>query len=275
MHQESVEKKRMRRLVYSTALLIVLAASISSCKEKVTAQSKGICFDTLRVDTTALLSDSSKAHCSLHLNLIFLAGKEYEGVNDSVLRSGLLAPEYLSLSSYKMTPAEAVDSFINRYISDYRSFYTSVYNEEADDSVATIRYSVDAELRDGRSGITNYIAHVQCDLGAGSTAYTQVLNIDIVHDRVLRLEHVFLDGYEQELGDIIAQRLCKQMKVKNLDALQRIGYFVQCTPYATTNFEMGDRSIRFYYITGEIADRDKGETVVTVPYSALKRLMRR
>ncbi len=266
----------MRRLLYGLALAAALTAALSSCKPKVTAQSKGIRFDTLCVDTTALLSDSSGvAHCALHLNLIFLRGKEYEGVNDSLLRSGLLAPEYLSLSDYKMTPAEAVDSFIDRYITDYREFYTTVYAEEGNDTTATISYSVDASLRDGRSGITNYVAHVVSDLGAGSTDYTQVLNIDITNDRVLRLEHVFLDGYEQELGDIIAERLCKQLNVSSLDALRSAGYFVQCDPYATANFEMADRDIRFIYIKGEIADRDKGEVVVSVPYSAVRRLLRK
>ncbi len=266
----------MRQLLLCLAASVALTMAISSCEKKVTILSKGIQFDTLQTDTTALLCDSGgKAHCHLHLNLIFFNGKEYEQVNDSLIRSGLLAPEYLSLSDYKMTPREAVDSFINRYISDYREFYTTVYAEEGDDTTATLSYSIDTEIRDGLSGITNYVAHVRSDLGAGSTEYTQVLNIDINNDRVLHLENVFLDGYEKELGDIIAEYLWKQLKLGSMKELHSAGYFVQCIPYATTNFEMTDKGIRFIYIKGEIADRDKGETVVNVPYSAIRRLMRR
>jgi len=253
-------------------------AAVSSCQKKVTAMSKGIHFDTLQTDTTALLCDSDTsctAHCKLHINLIFLQGKEYEQVNDSLLRSGLLSPEYLSLSGYKMTPEAAVDSFIKRYINDYREFYSAVYTEETNDTSATLSYSIDSEIKDGRSGITNYIAHVRSDLGAGSTEYTQVFNIDINNNRVLRLENVFLDGYEQELGRIIAERLCKQMKVESLSALRSAGYFVQCEPYATANFERSDDAMRFIYVKGEIADREKGETTVSVPYSAVRRMMRK
>ena len=114
----------MRRLLYGLALAAVLMAALSSCKPKVTAQSKGIRFDTLCVDTTALLSDSGGvAHCALHLNLIFLRGKEYEGVNDSLLRLGrtrmdrycLLQSSYNGIAEFLASISASLVSLVFNY----------------------------------------------------------------------------------------------------------------------------------------------------------------
>ena len=66
----------------------------------------------------------------------------------------------------------------------------------------------------------------------------------------------------------------EQTSTKSVDALQQAGFFVNSTPYPTENFILKDNGITFVYVTGEIADRSKGEIQVEVKNSAIKPLFK-
>ena len=56
------------------------------CKHHPTMKEMGVVLDTLAIDTTATLSDSAQqAHCSVSLQLLTFANKEYAPLNDSLL----------------------------------------------------------------------------------------------------------------------------------------------------------------------------------------------
>ena len=69
-------------------------------------QEMGVVLDTLKAENhTALLEDSAGSpQCHVKVELITFGNKEYSSINDSLLRSGILSPDYLSLSDIHMTP---------------------------------------------------------------------------------------------------------------------------------------------------------------------------
>ena len=109
----------IRKFMISFLGTALVMSMFVGCHHKPTVQELGIVLDTLRADTIAALSDSAaQPHCEVHLQLLTFADKKYAPLNDSLLHSDILSPQYLSLGSKVFIPKEAVDSFIQRYIED-------------------------------------------------------------------------------------------------------------------------------------------------------------
>ena len=100
-------------------------------------------------------------------------------------------------------------------------------------------------------------------------------NIDLAHKRLLTLDDLFVHGAERGLSEAITRQLMRQTANKTEAQLREAGYFINVEPYPTSNFILGDKSITFVYVAGEIADRDRGEIQVEVKYSEIKRLLKR
>ncbi len=262
---------------YSILTLFILALCLvaAGCRHKPTMREMGIVLDTLQAKGGTPLSDSvSTPRCDVDIQLVTLANKEYAPVNDSLLRSGILSPEYLSLTDTTLTPQVAVDSFIKRYCDDYRTFYTGLYGEEGDAEAASIGYLLRTSIEEGKDSILCYKGVITTRQGAISTTYTVCRNIDLAHKRLLTLDDLFVHGAERGLSEAITRQLMRQTANKTEAQLREAGYFINVEPYPTSNFILGDRSVTFVYVTGEIADREKGEIQVEVKYSDIKHLMR-
>ena len=257
--------------------LLALCLALGSCRHKPTMQEMGVVLDTLKAEShAALIADSAGSpQCAVNIELITFGNKEYSAINDSLLRSGILTPEYLSLTDIHMTPQAAVDSFIQRYTNDYREFFTGIFSDEGADEAATIGYTVTTSIEEGNDSILNYKALISNRQGAITTEYTRCLNIDLGSKRILELSDIFVPGSEKGLQEAITSRLVKQTGCKSPEGLREAGFFVNSEAYAPNNFIIGDKAVTFVYVAGEIADRSKGEIQVEVKYSDVKNLLKR
>ena len=264
----------MRPFLLTAVLTLCLA--LGSCHHKPTLQEMGVVLDTLTAETNAALwpDSANSPQCQVSMELITFSNKEYSPLNDSLIRCGILSPEYLSLTTTPLTPRQAVDSFISRYTSDYREFYSGIYSDEGD-SAATIGYSLRTSIEEGRDSILAYKARIINRQGSISTEYTRCVNIDLGKKSLLKLEDVFVPGATKGLEEAITDKLVKQTDSKSVTGLREAGFFVNSDVYPTGNFILGDKSITFVYVAGEIADRDKGEIMVEVKYSDIRNLMKR
>ena len=253
------------------------AVLLPSCHHKPTMSEMGVTLDTLSVKHTAqLVPDSAGSPCcSVDLSFITFTNPEHAAINDSILRSGILSPEYLSLKRAHISPKAAVDSFVKRYTADYRDYYSGIYTDEADSSVVTIGYTLDTDIMEGLDSVLVYKAHIANRQGDILTDYTKYLNISIKHKRILHLGNIFVHSYEDALSEAIVAQLMSQSGNKSIEQLHEAGFFVNTAPYATENFILGDNSITFVYVAGEIADRDKGEIQVELKYSTVNNLLKR
>ncbi len=256
---------------------LVISMTMGSCRHKPSIQEMGIKLDTISIKQKAkLMPDSAQSpECHLNISLITIANKEYGNINDSLLRCGILSPEYLSLSNKSMPVRTAVDSFITRYIQDYRDFYSGIYNDELDSNNAFLEFKLSTSIMEGTDSTLVYQAHQSNKQGDVTTEFNKFVNIDLRHKRLLTLDDIFVHGYEKALNDAICQKLLKQTGNKNESQLHQSGFFTNIPIYATNNFKLEDKSITFVYVTGEIADRDKGEIQVEVNYSDIKALFKR
>lgn len=257
-------------------LLLLTAALTCSCRHHPTMHEMGIVLDTLKATGGVSLTDSvSHPRCTVDIELITLANEEYAPLCDSLLRSGILSPEYLSLTDRHIPPREAVDSFVKRYCSDYRTFYTGLFTDEGDTAAASIGFRLRTDIREGLDSTLAYRAHITNRQGAVTTEYTVCRNLYLPQKRILRLDDLFVPGYEKGLSEVIATQLMKQSANKSLSELHAAGFFSGIDVYPTNNFLLDNHAITFVYVAGEIADREKGEIQVEVKLSKVKHLLKR
>ncbi len=269
-----LEMYGMRYRIFPFLLLTVVL--MCSCRHHPTMREMGIVLDTLKASGGIALTDSAASpRCTADIELITLSNEEYAPLCDSLLRSGILSPEYLSLTERHIPPREAVDSFIKRYCSDYRTFYSGLFTDECDTAAATIGFKLRTDISEGRDSTLMYRAHITNRQGAVTTEYTVCQNLDLPRKRILRLEDLFVPGYEKGLTEAITAQLMKQSSNKSLAELHEAGFFNGIEAYPTSNFLLDNHAITFVYVAGEIADRDKGEIQVEVKLSNVKQLLKR
>lgn len=83
------------------------------------------------MDSTVFLTeDTAGPRCHISLCLTYAKGKNAEYINDSIIRSGVLCPDYFSITPHKISVPEAADSFMTRYLNDYKVDYGSLYKAD-------------------------------------------------------------------------------------------------------------------------------------------------
>ncbi len=267
----------MRKVPILFAILSAIMLCAVSCKHTSVVEKLGLKFDTIHVEATTQLVDSGNSpQCSVSIDMITVQGDKYRALTDSLLRSGVLQPDYLSQTSHSFTPREAVDTFMKRYASDYREFYSGLYTADSTSVPASdlnIQYQLTTEIQEGRGDVLCHLSHVMKREGTVGTYYTLVSNMDMSQGKLVHLQDVFVPGYTNALNQAIQNRLEDKVGVKGLAQLRDAGYFVSTDVYATNNFILGRDHITFIYVPSEIADRAKGEVAIDVKYSTIKGIL--
>ena len=244
-------------LIAATALMTTFSCGNQSNNGNNNKDS--ITFDSIKVDSTLSLSDKPDApSCHVSLCLTYAKGKNADFINDSIIRSGILCPDYFSITSRKLTPAEAADSFVTRYVSEYQRDY--VRTMVIDDNDKYYTYIAD---------IYNYGG------GAHGISYVVARNIDASTGKIVSLKDIFVPGYENELNDLIVKSLCKKYDVADLEALRERTIFYGIDVYAPDNYIIGNDDITFIYSSDEIASHAEGEIRATIKNSDLEKLFRK
>ena len=115
------ETKRTGYCIFTLIAAVILC--IGACSgNKGATDLKGYAIDSIKADTTVYLDKGDGSpKCVLDLNIAYIKkGKHGEMINDTLMRCGILTPDYLSLRSTKLSPEEAVDSFIKRFAGEYK-----------------------------------------------------------------------------------------------------------------------------------------------------------
>lgn len=267
------------RIHSKSIVLLLTSAILSACGggNGQTAKFSGMEFDSIVVDSTVALSHSKGSPtCHVSLSVQFAKGEKAELINDTLLRSGIFTPDYLSLGNEKLTVKQAVDSFMNRFVYDYLHDYGDLYRADTNHASSyNCSYIVKTRTCNGAKNILNYIATIQTYAGgAHEIKQTIARNFDVKTGQMLQLDDLFITGADSQLEDIIVAEMADDFDVNDLEGLQEKGVFVDGQVYVPDNFIYGDDDITFIYCEDEIAPHSIGEIRVKINIDDLKRLMR-
>ena len=231
---------------------------MSSCGHKSSAPKKlDIPTAVVSVDTIARLSDVIQCH--VHVDFTYLKENKYATVNDSLLRMGLLQPDYFSINNDKLTPQIAIPTFVRQYIKEYMEIAQLVRQKEKDKSQLIGELTIKTELRAALDNYITALSHIAINNGNGElTKYTIVRNFDPKSGKLITLQEQFGKDYKEKLTKEIIERIADRENLEKDDiaGLQTKGYFIGIDPYPTDNFILTDDSIMFIYTPGEISQKE-------------------
>ena len=247
-------KKLFTIFAFSTIIIFF----ISSCGHKSSAlKMLDIPTAVVSVDTIARLSDVIQCH--VHVDFTYLKENKYAAVNDSLLRMGLLQPDYFSINNDKLTPQIAIPTFVRQYIKEYMEIAQLVRQKEKDKSQLIGELTIKTELRAALDNYITALSHIAINNGNGElTKYTIVRNFDPKNGKLITLQEQFGKDYKEKLTKEIIKRIADRENLEKDDiaGLQAKGYFIGIDPYPTDNFILTDDSIMFIYTPGEINQKE-------------------
>lgn len=237
-----------------------------------------IVFDSVKVDSVlALGEDTAGPRCHVSLCLTYFKGKNAGRINDSIIRSGILSPDYFSITPQKITPQEAADSFVTRYVTEYERDYGELYKADKMHGASyNCEYILKTHVIQENDKYYTYIANIY-NYGGGAHGSSIVVarNIDIKTGKIVSLKDMFVPGYEHELNELIVKALCEKYEVADLKALNDKTIFLGIDVYAPDNFIIEDDGITFIYSSDEIASHAEGEIRAEVGNKDLERILRK
>lgn len=266
---------RYALLVY----ILLLPFLLISCKQQKIGSENGTerwTFDSIVVDSVVNLSTAENSPTAeIHLNIKYAMGKKSEKINDTILHCGMLIPDYLVLITPSLSPQQAIDTFLVKYIADYQKSYGDLYARDREHGASyNMKYSCNTHVT-SFNGMFCYIANVYYYAGgAHGQNLTIVKNIDSSTGQIIRNIDLFVPGYDERLTELIVEKLCKRFKADNLKELQEKGIFMAADPYVTENVLIGEKSFTFIYCDTEIAPHSVGEIRVEINRNEVKDIIR-
>lgn len=271
----------MRRFIFLSGLLSLVLSVICSCNGKPGAgasASDSITFDSIKTDSTLFLTeDTAGPRCHVSLSLIYAKGKNADNINDSIIRSGVLCPDYFSITSQKITVPQAADSFVTRYLSEYKRDYAELYKADKEHGASyNCEYFVHTQVLQENDNYYTYLANIY-NYGGGAHGNSIVVakNIDAKTGKIVTLKDLFVPGYEHGLNQLIIKKLCEKFEAKDLKELNEKTVFLGIDVYPSENFIIGKKSITFIYSPDEIAFHAAGEIRVEISNSDLEHMLKK
>lgn len=264
-------------------LVLLLAASgfFFSCSNIMNKNAGALEFDSIQVNETAhLFGDSTKPACNLTINFTYAAKSSDNRLKDS-LNSYFLAAcfgdKYIAL-----TPAEAVKKYTEKYVDDYRKDLEPIYRKDEkdkeDDASMEAWYSYYKGIE---SRVQLYIKNLlvyrmdynEYTGGAHGIYMSSFLNLDLRTLAPIRLDDLFVNGYEEPLTDLLWNQLMADNKVATRQELEDMGYATTGTLEPTENFYLDRDGITFYYNVYDITPYVMGPVKITLPYQMMQHLL--
>lgn len=270
--------KKISVAIILSMFALIMATSCGGNSSNGRSGKDSLTFDSVKVDSTLWLTeDTAGPRCHVSISLTYAKGKNADYINDSIIRSGILSPDYFSITDQKLTPQEAADSFVTRYVNEYKEFYGELYKADKSHGASyNCEYLVKTHVIQDNEKYYTYIADIY-NYGGGAHGSSIVVarNINTKTGKIVSLKDIFVPGYEYELNNIIVKALCEKYETDNLEGLHEKTIFMGIDVYPSDNFILGKDDITFIYSPDEIASHSEGEIRVKIDNDNLEKLLRK
>ncbi len=264
----------MKKHFHFVVAALVIAGTTVGCKQK-TAGTTALDFATAEKNISApLTTDSPTPACSIEVSVTYVKGETpvAKRINQSLVNE---------LFGYDaLTPQAAVDSFTNSYVKKYQQETGASYLADkemggGDAEWYNYTYSLTTQTEDAKEGVLTFSVKVNQFQGGPHGVYNYMcLNFDERSGALLTLDSIFVADYKERLSDILLTALIKEKNVTSLEALKEQGYLPWTDLYPSENFYLGKDTMQFFYNVYEIAPYCEGMTILCVPYTDLKGLLK-
>lgn len=262
--------KRFRIPVIISAMALCVGCSSSST-------SPDVKFEKAKVSKElALTSDANAPSCHVVLEVDYATGSNAEtvkAINNAI--------EQRLFSMQGLTMQQAVDSFVNQYVREYKAELAPLYLEDKEDELKrtwyAYNYSIDTETQSGRDdAVVVYMATLDYyEGGAHGINQQLVMNFDKLSGKLLTLQDVFVPGYEAQLTELLLEKLMDMTDTKSMDELREKGFLFSMEMFPSENFILGSDKITFIYNAYEIAPYAMGRSEIELSYDDVSGILKK
>lgn len=262
--------------------LFLISIFVSGCNTgtKKTANNH-ITFDSISIDNTYhLLGNPENPNCNLQINFIYPANYENEDVLKKIQK--LFVSSYFGDDYESLSPEGAIAKYAEDYLNNYKeleeeykaeiakvdeervgawfSYYETSSNDIAYNKNDILSYTVNfGEYTGGAHGAHSYTNHV----------------IDLKTGELITEDDIFVDGFQEDLAQILVDRIAKENSVEKAKELENIGFFSIEEIFPNGNFLVNDTDITYTFNEYEIAAYVVGATNVHLPYEEIQHLLKK
>ncbi|GHU58952.1 hypothetical protein FACS189411_15170 [Bacteroidia bacterium] len=268
-------------MVKVAMLLVLTGVLMVGCKPKPQAVTdNNIQFDSIQVEKTYyLLEDKNNPNCDFQLKYVYPVAFGNEEVLKAVQKQFLRS--YFGDEYENFTPQEAVNLYTEQYIEDYKSLETDYkaekeHEHEVDPGAwySYVEYTVN-EIKFNKSNLLSYAISYENYTGGAHGSHTYInYNIDLATGELLTESEIFIDGFQDEMAQILVDKLVEQNDVKSPEELESIGFFSIDEIYPNDNFSIDETGITYFFNEYEIAAYVVGTTHIHLSYDDIKHLIR-
>lgn len=264
-----------KNLLMGTLLLTAISL-LFSCQPKAGSKPFGnMTFDSIQINRTDHLvtSDTTSPACNLIINYVYPVQCDSTSIKDSVLQAVTTAA--FGRDYKNKTATEAVDSYQQNYVENYRNDLMASYLESKDDSEEQEQWFSYYEQIEARPLLDNplYLIYElktsEYRGGAHGMYATHYLNFDPATGHLMNLHDLFYDGFEPTINKLLLNKLMKMYDCTTQEELEEAGLLMGTDIYPSQNFSLNTGNITFIYNVYEIAPYSMGEIEISITYEEL------
>lgn len=240
-----------------------------------------ITFDSISVDKTYhLLENPENPNCNLQVNFIYPQKYDNQEMLKKLQRQ--FVSSYFGESYENLSPETATAKYIEDYLNNYKDLTEEFTAEldKADDTPVGAWFSYyemsSNDITYNKNNILSYTVNFDNYTGGahGSHSFTNYV-IDLETGNRITEDDIFIDGYQEDLAQILVDKIALENNLDNPKELENIGYFSIDEIFPNKNFLVDDNGITYTFNEYEIAAYVVGSTHVFIPYEEIEFLLKK
>ena len=275
----------MNKRTIATILMTVLffGLFITGCKQKnvsVTDNENVIKFDSIVINERYyLLGDTTNPYCTLESSFIFPS--EYKDMEILKMLNIHFISSLFGEDSIFSTPEEAVNNYVQQYITDYKELENDFVSEveitgikPSQESWYAYYESSSNEIIYNKNDILSYTVSIEYYTGGahGGHGYNNhVINLK-TGDKIEE-QDIFINDYHDRLAKIIVDIITSDYNLTDPEELEGMGFFNIQEIYPNNNFYINEDGITYTFNEYEIAAYFVGKIDVVIPFDKIDSLI--
>ncbi len=270
------------QLCQKLVVLFLISVFVSGCNigtKKTT--DNDVTFDSISVDKTYhLLGNPENPNCNLQINFTYPAKYDNKDILKKIQQQFVYS--YFGDGYENLSPEEATAKYTEDYLNNYKDLEDEYKAEvaKADETPVGAWFSYfemsSDDIAYNKNDILSYTVNFENYTGGahGAHSFTNHV-IDMKTGNLIKEDDIFIEGFQEDLAQILIDRIAKQNTVENPKELENIGFFSIDEIFPNGNFLIDDNGITYTFNEYEIAAYVVGATNVHLPYEEIQYLLKK
>ena len=270
------------QLCQKLVVLFLISVFVSGCNigtKKTT--DNDVTFDSISVDKTYhLLENPENPNCNLQINFTYPAKYDNKDILKKIQQQFVYS--YFGDGYENLSPEEATAKYTEDYLNNYKDLEDEYKAEvaKADETPVGAWFSYfemsSDDIAYNKNDILSYTVNFENYTGGahGAHSFTNHV-IDMKTGNLIKEDDIFIEGFQEDLAQILIDRIAKQNTVENPKELENIGFFSIDEIFPNGNFLIDDNGITYTFNEYEIAAYVVASTNVHLPYEEIQYLLKK